>query len=77
MARLSWLSSAQPGQLSRLGRLVVNWRFDAVFSRVWPVLALVFSWSYLLARLLPDAMITKLAGGLGTALQVRARVGAG
>ena len=73
----TWERYTGGSALSRLGRLVVNWRFDAVFSRVWPVLALVFSWSYLLARLLPDAMITKLAGGLGTALQVRARVRAG
>ena len=67
----TWERYTGGSALSRLGRLVVNWRFDAVFSRVWPVLLLVFSWSYLLARLLPDAMITKLAGGLGTALQMQ------
>ena len=73
----TWERYTGGSALGRLSRLVVNWRFDAVLSRVWPVLLIVFSWSYLLARLLPDAMITKLAGGLGTALQVRDRVRAG
>ena len=57
--------------LARLGRLVLNWRFCAVLSRVWPVIAIAASWSYLVSALLPTAMLTKLAGGLGTALQLQ------
>ena len=67
----TWERYTGGSALGRLGRLVVNWRFDAVLSRVWPVLGAVFSWSYLIARLLPTSTIAKVAGGLGTALQMQ------
>ena len=67
----TWERYTGGSALGRLGRLVLNWRFDAVLSRVWPVLLVVFSWSYLTARLLPTSMINKVAGGLGTALQMQ------
>lgn len=67
----TWERYTGGSALGRLGRLVVNWRFDAVLSRVWPVLGVVFSWSYLIARLLPTSTIAKVAGGLGTALQMQ------
>ena len=34
----TWERYTGGSALGRLGRLVVNWRFDAVLSRVWPVL---------------------------------------
>lgn len=57
--------------LGRLGRLICNWRFCAVLSRVWPVIAIAALWSYLVSVLVPTKILTKLAVGLGTALQMQ------
>ena len=85
----------------------MNWRFCAVLSSTWPIIAISAAWSYMVrlppptsmltlasapspspttspspvtetgpgpdqvSMLLPFSMLTKLAGGLGTALQMQ------
>ena len=44
--------------LGRLGRLIVNWRFCAVLSSTWPIIAISAAWSYMVRLPPPTSMLT-------------------
>ena len=57
--------------LKRMGRLLQNWNHCTVFSSVWPLILSVVLWSLLVPAILPSSVLSQLARGLGSTLQLQ------